>query len=167
MAEYHARPDVNGPLIAIVNEKMEILQRRCRAAGFTLIEVLVALTLLVAVAGGVVAAQGAGARLARDTLDRENAFWLARSRLFEAAAYADRSPPEDNRPDQYDGVDFHTRIEYRNLSPDETIALDELPAALQLIEIRVIVEWGAAPPRRVQLTSYRSLQPAVSAVGKK
>lgn len=126
-----------------------------RPGGFTLIEVLVALTLL-AIAGGVLlAAQGSGNRLARKALEQETAIWLAHARLTEAAAYPDRPPPEDGLDDRYAGVSYETKIEYRNVSPVAEIAFGELPAAMRLIELRVIVRWGATAAESVQLTTYR------------
>lgn len=126
-------------------------------AGFTVIETLVALTLLAAAAGFLMATLGASSRLVRDLRESETAWWLARSRLIEAAAYPDRPPPEDDRPDQYEGVDYRTRIEFREISPLPEIEVDKVPRELRLIEIRVLVTWGTKVSR-IQLTSYRRLQ---------
>jgi general secretion pathway protein I len=131
------------------------MARQARSGGFTLIEVLVAIALL-AIAGGVLlAAQGSGSRLSRKALERETAIWLAQARLTEAAAYPDRPPPEDNRDDNFEGMNYETRIEYRNVSPVPEIAFDDLPEALRLIELRVIVRWGEPATEHVQLTAYR------------
>jgi len=127
-------------------------------AGFTVIETLVALTLLAAAAGFLMATLGASSRLVREVRENETALWLAHSRLVEAAAYPDRSPPQDERPDRYEGVDYRTRIEYREVSPLPEIALDKVARALRLIEIRVLVSWGARPST-VQLTTYRKPRP--------
>lgn len=129
--------------------------RLARPGGFTLIEVLVAITLL-AIAGGVLlAAQGSGNRLARKALEQETATWLARARLTEAAAFPDKPPPEDDLDDHYGGVSYETRIEYRNVSPIAEIAFGDLPATMRLIEVRVIVRWGAKAAESIQLTTYR------------
>lgn len=128
------------------------------AAGFTVIETLVALTLLAAAAGFLMATLGASSRLVRDVRENQTALWLAKSRLVEAAAYPDRPPPEDDRPDQYEGVDYRTRIEYREISPVPEIDAGKVARALRLIEIRVLVSWGARPSS-VQLTAYRKLGP--------
>lgn len=131
------------------------MQRQTRADGFTLIEVLVAIALL-AIAGGVLlAAQGGGNRLSRKAIERENAVWLAQARLVEAAAYPDRPPPVDDREDVFAGVSYDTRIEYRDVSPVPEIAVKDLPEALRLIELRVVVRWGDPAQERVQLTAYR------------
>lgn len=130
------------------------LTRRNRAAGFTVIETLVALTLLAAAAGFLMATLGASSRLVRDVRENETALWLARSRLAEAAAYPDRSPPDDDRPDTYEGVDYRTRIEYREISPVPEIEVDKLERMFRLIEIRVLVSWGTRPSA-IQLTAYR------------
>lgn len=131
--------------------------------GFTVIETLVALTLLAAAAGFLMATLGASSRLVRDVRENEMALWLARSRLVEAAAYPDRPPPVDDRPDQYEGVDYRTRIEYREISPLPEIDVDKVTRALRLIEIRVQVSWGARPSN-VQLTAYRKIGRDLSAV---
>lgn len=128
------------------------------AAGFTVIETLVALTLLAAAAGLLMATLGASSRLVREVRENELALWLARSRLVEAAAYPDRPPPEDDRPDQYEGVDYMTRIEYREVSPLPDIDVDKLVREFRLIEIRVVVSWGARPSS-IQLTAYRKPGP--------
>ncbi|MCX7175979.1 MAG: hypothetical protein NT159_19055 [Proteobacteria bacterium] len=128
-----------------------------------MIETLVALTLLAAAAGVLMATLGASSRLVRDVRENETALWLARSRLVEAAAYPDRPPPEDDRPDQYEGVDYLTRIEYREISPVPEIAVDKVARALRLIEIRVLVSWGARPSK-IQLTAYRKLGPEPSSM---
>jgi general secretion pathway protein I len=133
--------------------------RRPRGGGFTLIEVLVAIALL-AIAGGVLlAAQGSGNRLVRKALERETATWLAQARLAEAAAHPDRPPPEDADADIYEGVQYETRVEYRDVSPVPEIAPADLPPSLRLIELRVIVRWGEAGEERVQLTAYRPARP--------
>lgn len=130
--------------------------RGTSAAGFTVIETLVALTLLAAAAGFLLAALGASSRLVRDVRESETALWLARSRLIEAAAYPDRPPPEDDRPDRYEGVDYRTRIEYREVSPVPEIEVDRVAREMRLIEVRVLVSWGTLPSR-FQLTAYRKL----------
>lgn len=126
--------------------------------GFTVIETLVALTLLAAAAGFLMTTLGASSRLVREVRENETALWLAHSRLVEAAAYPDRPPPQDDRPDRYEGVDYLTRIEYREVSPLPEIDLDKVARALRLIEIRVLVSWGARPST-VQLTAYRKPRP--------
>jgi prepilin-type N-terminal cleavage/methylation domain-containing protein len=126
-----------------------------RYSGFTLIEVLVAITLL-AIAGGVLlATQGSGSRLTRKALERETALWLAQARLTEALAYPDRSPPEDAHDERYAGIDYETRIEYRHVSPVPEIEFSDLPDHLRLIELRTIVRWGNPQSETVQLTAYR------------
>lgn len=142
-------------------------QMRKTGSGFTLIEVLVAIALL-AIAGGVLlAAQGSGNRLVRKALERETATWLAQARLVEAAAHPDRPPPEDADNDVYEGVNYETRIEYRNVSPVQEVAFADLPAQLRLIELRVSVRWGTAGEERVQLTAYRPVQPTPPAAAEK
>ena len=137
------------------------------AAGFTLIETLVALTLLAAAAGFLLASLAASSRLVREVREGETGLWLARSRLVEAAAYPDRPPPEDNRPDHYEGVDYRTRIEYREVSPVPEIEVEKVARALRLIELRVLVTWGSRPST-VQLTAYRKagVEPAAAVVSK-
>lgn len=132
--------------------------RRTRGDGFTLIEVLVAIALLAITGGVLLAAQGSGNRLVRKALERETATWLAQARLVEAAAHPDRPPPEDADNDVYEGVNYETRVEYRNVSPVPEVAFADLPAHLRLIELRVSVRWGAAGEERVQLTAYRPVQ---------
>lgn len=131
-------------------------------AGFTVIETLVALTLLAAAAGALMATLGASSRLVREVRENETALWLATSRLAEAAAYPERAPPQDDSPDRYDGIDYRTRIEYREISPVPEIEVDKLARSFRLIEIRVLVSWGPRPST-VQLTTYRrpGPQPAV------
>lgn len=135
--------------------KPPVITARGFAAGFTVIETLVALTLLAAAAGFLMATLGASSRLVREVREDEMALWLARSRLVEAAAYPDRPPPEDERPDRYEGIDYRTRIEYREISPQPDTNLDKVALSLRLTEIRVAVSWGPRP-KEIQLTTYRT-----------
>lgn len=123
-------------------------------SGFTLIEVLVALVVLGTAAGLLLAAQTASGRLARAVMERESAVWLARSRLVEAAAFPDRLPPEDNREDRHEGVNYQTRIGYREISPLTEVPIDKVPLDQRLIEIRVDVTWGAPRPASVTMVTY-------------
>lgn len=132
-----------------------------RAAGFTLIEVLVALTLLAVSAGLLLAVQGGDMRLAKSTLDQELAYWLARSRLVEALAFPDQALPEDASNEVYEGMPFGTRVEYREIQGVETAT--PLPPAHRLTEIRVIVSWGEKAEQKVQLSGYRPLAVAPDA----
>ncbi len=124
-------------------------------SGFTLIEVLVAITLLAIAGGALLAAQGSGSRLARKALERETAIWLAQARLTEASAFPDRAPPEDANDEHYAGMQYETRIEYRQISSVPEIELSALPEHLRLIELRAIVRWGSPKTETVQLTTYR------------
>lgn len=137
--------------------------RNPRADGFTLIEVLAALALLTALGGLLLAAQGMAGRLAGRAFETETALWLARARLVEAAAYPDRAPPEDERPDRYEGIDYVTRIEYRNVSALPALAVADLPAALRLVELRAQVTWGERGA--VYLTTYRRLPAPAAEAG--
>ena len=137
--------------------------RNRRARGFTLVETLVALTLLAVATGMLIAAQGAVTTLARNTLERETALWLARSRLVEAAAYPDRPPPEDASGDTYEGVAYRTRIEYREVAPVDAVELRDVPRQQRLLELRVLVSWGAQPQSQLQLSAYRKLASAAAA----
>lgn len=129
----------------------------CHSYGFTLIEVLVAITLL-AIAGGILlATQGSGSRLTRKALERETAIWLAQARLTEASAFPDHPPPEDALDEHFAGVKYETRIEYRHISPVPEIESSSLPDHLRLIELRAIVRWGTSKTETVQLTAYRSV----------
>lgn len=133
-------------------------------SGFTLIEVLVAITLLAIAGGALLAAQGSGSRLARKALERETAVWLAQARLTEAAAFADRAPPEDAHDEHYAGMQYETRIEYRQISPVPEIEVSDLPDHLRLIELRAIVRWGSPITETVQLTSYRPYRATATTV---
>lgn len=133
------------------------MKHRARFAGFTLIEVLVAIALLATAGGALLAAQGSGGRLLRKTLEIETATRLAHARLAEASLFPDRPPPPDAREDQFEGRDFVTRIEYRTVSPLAEISVDDLPEPMRLIEIRVIVRWGEEGRERVQLSAYHPL----------
>lgn len=124
-------------------------RRRC---GFTLIEVLVAITLLAVSAAVFIEAQALSTRNIRKSIDRENALWLARSRLHEVAAFPADPAPEDREADRFEGVDYRTRIEYR----DHRLLAETQPTERTKVEIRVIVEWGQThPPHSLQLTAFR------------
>lgn len=118
--------------------------------GFTLIEVLVALAMLASVGALVLTAQGVSNRHLRLAMERETAYWLARSRLIEASAHPDHPLPEDSRVETYENVDYLTLIEVRELSPLRDERAGDLPAGARLTEVRVRVSWGAG--RELQLT---------------
>ena len=124
--------------------------QRPRLGGFTLIEVLVALAMLAIVGALVLTAQGVTHRHLRQAMERETAYWLARSRLVEAAAHPNHPLPEDERIERYENVDYQTLIEVHEVSPLVGERAEALPANARLTEVRITVRWGRG--RELQLT---------------
>lgn len=137
------------------------LAARASAAGFTLLEVLVAMTLIglgLAVAFTVVSAS---TRLDGRMAGHQAAMTLARAKLDEVLAQPGFAVAQDAGEDRYAGTDFGYRIKLSPLevmTPAQRQALPPLPQRLERVEIEVF--WGP----RDAMQSYRLVTYRVSVV---
>ncbi len=106
-----------------------------RTRGFTLIEILVALTLFAVIGGTLLQLFSQGLRSARIAGAHEHAVLLARSKLTELQAYSQLSPGV------YQGV-FDDGYRWRaELTPADVAGSSE-SARLRGLDLRLTISWG-------------------------
>ena len=108
--------------------------RACRARGFTLIEILVALAMLGIVGGVLLQMFGTGLRSARLASEHNHAVLLARSQLVELQAH-DRHEPGTLSGDFGDGYRWQA-----DLTETERIPADGQP--MVPLDLVLTVTWG-------------------------
>ena len=140
-------------------------------AGFTLLEVLVAMVVVGAGFAVGLAAMSGSLRLMRSAGEYEQAMLLARAAITEALAYPDYDIADDREREVYQGVEYAYRVEFRpvRLTPStqatqatqatESENARATPVALE--QISVDVYWGEG--RNYRLVTYRRLQAAAAA----
>ena len=105
------------------------------ARGFTLVEILVALTLFAVVGGTLLQLFGQGLRSARIASEHEHAVLLARSKLTELQAYTRL------RPGSYSG-NFNDDYRWRaDLTPPDT-GISRGNTRLQGLDLDLTISWG-------------------------
>jgi len=82
-------------------------------AGFTLLEVVVAIAVVGAGFAAGLAAMSGSLRLMRSAGEYEQAMLLARAAMTEALAYPDADIVDDGERDVYQGVEYAYRVEFR------------------------------------------------------
>ena len=131
-------------------------------AGFTLLEVVVAMTVVGAGFAVGLAAMSGSLRLMRSSGEYEQAMLLARAAMTEALAYPDYDIADDREREVYKGTEYAYRVEFRPVRLDP--AGDARAAATQsgsagtptpLEQISVDVYWGEGRNRTYRLVTYR------------
>ena len=112
-----------------------------RARGFTLIEILVALTMFAVVGGTLLQLFSQGLRSARIAGEHEHAVLLARSKLTELQAYTQL------RPGSYHGTFDNGYRWHAALVPANAIISGE-NARLQGLDLALSIRWGNAGDER-------------------
>ncbi|MCB1724741.1 MAG: type II secretion system protein [Gammaproteobacteria bacterium] len=107
-----------------------------RARGFTLLEILVALTLFAVVGGALLQMFHTGLRTGRIANQHSHAVLLARSKLTELSAFENLRPGSDSG--EFDGG-FHWRTDLVEV-PD----LEPTIIPLTQLELTLSVSWGQA-----------------------
>jgi len=142
--------------------------------GFTLLEVVVAMTVVGAGFAVGLAAMSGSMRLMRSAGEYEQAMLLGRSAMTEALAYPDYDIVQDREREVYQGVEYAYRVEFRPLrlpgteasagsagsAPAAGAGSAATIAADALEQISVDVYWGKAPGRTYRLVTYRLRQSA-------
>ena len=114
-----------------------------RGRGFTLVELLVALTLLAVVGGSLLQLFHSGLRTARLADDQAHAVLLARSKLTELQAYPSLQPGALSG-DLDDGYRWEAL-----LAPHSDVGATEAPTGpLQLLDLVLTISWGEAGEAR-------------------
>ena len=127
-----------------------------RDAGFTLIEVVVAIALLGISYVAILGAMSGSLKLARKAAEHQNAVLLARSKMSEAMLGSGLEIIEPENEEKYSGVTYAYKIEYRDVPFVEPPLAEKLKLPVKLEEIAVEVYWG--PPgkeNRFRLTSLK------------
>jgi general secretion pathway protein I len=108
-----------------------------RAHGFTLIEILVALTMFAVVGGVLLQLFHNGLRSARLASEQTHAAMLAQSKLTELQAFGSLAPGEL-------GGEFDDGYRWRaNLSENVELA-ERYPGNLQPLDLTLTIDWGDA-----------------------
>ena len=119
-----------------------------RARGFTLLELLVALTLFAVVGGTLLQFFQSGLRTARLAAERSHAVFLARSKLTELQAYSHL------QPGAFSGA-FDDGYRWQALLRADENASEALRSKVQPLNLDLTVSWGESDERRSY--SLRSL----------
>ena len=133
--------------------------------GFTLLEVLVAMTLIgLGLAVAFTAISGT-AHLDGKMAAHQAAMTLARSKLNEALAHPDFKLAPDAGEDHYAGMDFGYRIALRPMEWLTPAQRERIPAFQQKLErIEIEVFWGPENAKQsYTLSSFRIAPPNASA----
>lgn len=109
--------------------------------GFTLIEILVALTLFAVIGGTLLQLFSQGLRSTRVASEYEHAVLLARSKLTELQAY------NQLRPGNYEGRFDNGYRWHANLAPSDTNAFGE-NTRLYGLDLDLTVTWGDQNDKR-------------------
>jgi prepilin-type N-terminal cleavage/methylation domain-containing protein len=142
-----------------------------RSRGFTLIEVVVAITLIGLVYTLILSAMSGSLKLVRQASELENAILLARSKLDEAGIDSSMDIADEDREEKYGGVTYAYKIEIRDLPFIEPQLAERIRLPFKLEEITVEVYWGEkGRERHYRLTSIKmkplqGANPAPSADG--
>lgn len=129
-------------------------------AGFTLIEVVVALTLLGLTYAAILGAFSGSLKLLRQAAEYQNALLLARSKLDEI--WVDPSLDIVNRDAEeiYGGVTYSYKIEIRPVNIVEEALKEKVKLPVKLEEILVEVYWGEPGKEKTYVLTTYKMSPA-------
>ncbi|MHB9117867.1 MAG: type IV pilus modification PilV family protein [Burkholderiales bacterium] len=126
------------------------------AAGFTLIEVLVAMTILGVAYAAILGAFSGSIKLLRQASEYQNAMLLARSKLDETAIDPNLDIEDRGTEEKYGNISYAYKIVIRPIPLLEPALLQTVQLPIKLQEITVDVFWGEkGHERRYKLTSYK------------
>lgn len=131
--------------------------RRCHSGGFTLIEVVIAITLLGVSYAAVLNAFSGSLRLLRQATEYQNAMLLARSKLDETRLDTRLDVRDREDEENYGGVVYAYKIEVRPVPLLEEAFAEKIKLPLKLEAITVEVFWGkAGQEKRYQLSRWQA-----------
>ncbi len=126
------------------------------AAGFTLIEVLVAMTILGVAYAAILGAFSGSIKLLRQASEYQNAMLLARSKLDETAIDPKLDIADQDAEEKYANISYAYKIEIRPIPLLEPALIETVQLPIKLEEITVDVYWGKeGRERSYKLTSYK------------
>jgi len=142
--------------------KLTVPVRANKARGFTLLEVVVSLSILVICMTVIMRILAGSSRVAAVSSDYYSALQIAESKMAELRVLKGSSAYIDTGSvDSGGGTDFDWAVEarpYRSRADDPVLPADiaEHPlAAYQLFQLEVTVFWGGLHKREYQLTSLQ------------
>lgn len=132
--------------------------KRARHAdqGFTLIEVVLAITILGISYAAILGAFSGSLKLLRQASEYQNALLLARSKLDETWIDPSLDIADQEAEEKYGGVTYAYKIEIRNIPLLEGALKEKVKLPIKLEEIAVEVFWGkSGSEKSYKLTSYK------------
>lgn len=132
--------------------------KRVRRAdqGFTLIEVVLAITILGISYAAILGAFSGSLKLLRQASEYQNALLLARSKLDETWIDPSLDIADQEAEEKYGGVTYAYKIEIRNIPLLEDALKEKVKLPIKLEEIAVEVFWGkSGSEKSYKLTSYK------------
>ena len=130
--------------------------RRNSSAGFTLIEVVVAITILGLSYSAMLGAFSGSLKLLRQASEYQNALLLARSKLDETALDTSLDIADQEAEEKYGGVTYSYKIEIRDIPVVEEALQESVKMPVKLEEIAVEVYWGkVGKEKSYKLVAYK------------
>lgn len=126
-------------------------KRSAKESGFTLLEVVIAMTVLAIALTSLFGSQSASVRLATESRFHIQAPLLARKQLAEMEATRELLAGDGDFGDDFPG--FHWQLEVEDAFFGESEMLQEL--GTKLLHLTMIVRWGENALFTYQLDSYR------------
>lgn len=126
------------------------------SAGFTLIEVVVAITILGLSYSAMLGAFSGSLKLLRQASEYQNALLLARSKLDETSLDTSLDIVDQEAEENYGGVTYSYKIEIRDIPVVEEALKESVKMPVKLEEIAVEVYWGkVGKEKSYKLVAYK------------
>ncbi len=130
--------------------------KRNPCGGFTLVEVVVAITVLGVSYAAMLGAFSGSLKLLRQASEYQNALLLARSKLDETSIDTSLDIVDQEAEEIYGGVTYAYKIEIRDVPVVEEVLKESVKLPAKLEEITVEVFWGkAGKERSYKLAAYK------------
>ena len=124
-------------------------------AGFTLLEVMVALMLIGIGFTLSLSAMSGSLKLTRLSSEHENAMLLAKARLDEVSQYPDYKFAEEPTEEVYGGIEYSYKIEFRPVPLLDARMSESVKLPFRLEELSINVFWGKDGKHSYGLTTYK------------
>lgn len=145
---------------------MKFTGKRNSDAGFTLIEVVVAITILGIAYSAMLGAFSGSLRLLRQASEYQNAILLARSKLDETWIDTNLYIADQETEENYGGTTYSYKIEIRDVPVVEKELQEKVKLPVKLEEISVEVYWGKVGQEKTYKLVTFKLSPDLTAAQK-